>query len=112
MSCVSDTNSVYERIRLEKLTFAHRAVSVSTDPSGCNFAILQSDPKTRYTCIYYISFLEGTVTGVFCLFSIAPRPNLIEELLPCLTETLDIESCYQDNSQVEFVILVMMKYSF
>ncbi|XP_017656171.1 inhibitor of Bruton tyrosine kinase isoform X2 [Nannospalax galili] len=46
VSCVSDTNSVYERIRLEKLTFAHRAVSVSTDPSGCNFAILQSDPKT------------------------------------------------------------------
>ncbi|XP_045429289.1 inhibitor of Bruton tyrosine kinase isoform X9 [Pipistrellus kuhlii] len=47
VSCVPDTNSVYERIRLEKLTFAHRAVSVSTDPSGCNFAILQSDPKTR-----------------------------------------------------------------
>ncbi|XP_047414121.1 inhibitor of Bruton tyrosine kinase isoform X1 [Sciurus carolinensis] len=45
-SYVSDINSVYERIRLEKLTFAHRAVSVSTDPSGCNFAILQSDPKT------------------------------------------------------------------
>ncbi|XP_060061411.1 inhibitor of Bruton tyrosine kinase isoform X1 [Erinaceus europaeus] len=45
-SCVFDINSVYERIRLEKLTFAHRAVSVSTDPSGCNFAILQSDPKT------------------------------------------------------------------
>uniref|UniRef100_G3RKL4 Inhibitor of Bruton tyrosine kinase n=1 Tax=Gorilla gorilla gorilla TaxID=9595 RepID=G3RKL4_GORGO len=47
VSYVSDINSVYERIRLEKLTFAHRAVSVSTDPSGCNFAILQSDPKTR-----------------------------------------------------------------
>ncbi|XP_052043681.1 inhibitor of Bruton tyrosine kinase isoform X2 [Apodemus sylvaticus] len=46
VSCVSDTNSMYERIRLEKLPFAHRAVSVSTDPSGCNFAILQSDPKT------------------------------------------------------------------
>ncbi|XP_006873335.1 PREDICTED: inhibitor of Bruton tyrosine kinase isoform X2 [Chrysochloris asiatica] len=44
--CVSEVNSAYERIRLEKLTFAHRAVSVSTDPSGCNFAILQSDPKT------------------------------------------------------------------
>ncbi|KAF6114168.1 inhibitor of Bruton tyrosine kinase [Phyllostomus discolor] len=47
VSCVSDVNSMYERIRLEKLTFAHRAVSVSTDPNGCNFAILQSDPKTR-----------------------------------------------------------------
>ncbi|XP_053457593.1 inhibitor of Bruton tyrosine kinase isoform X2 [Nycticebus coucang] len=45
-SCISDVNSVYERVRLEKLAFAHRAVSVSTDPSGCNFAILQSDPKT------------------------------------------------------------------
>lgn len=51
VSCVSDTNSVYERIRLEKLPFAHRAVSVSTDASGCNFAILQSDPKTRYNCL-------------------------------------------------------------
>lgn len=44
-SCISDINSVYERIRLEKLTFTHRAISVSTDPSGCNFALLQSDPK-------------------------------------------------------------------
>ncbi|XP_042299437.1 inhibitor of Bruton tyrosine kinase-like isoform X1 [Sceloporus undulatus] len=41
-----DTNNVYERIRLEKLAFVHRAVSVTTDPSGCNFAVLQSDPKT------------------------------------------------------------------
>lgn len=69
VSCVSEINSVYERIRLEKLTFAHRAVSVSTDPSGCNFAILQSDPKTRYTYIYLISFLEGTVTGFSFIFS-------------------------------------------
>lgn len=45
VSSIFDINSVYERIRLEKLTFAHRAVSVSTDPSGCNFALLQSDPK-------------------------------------------------------------------
>uniref|UniRef100_A0A8B9SZ61 Inhibitor of Bruton tyrosine kinase n=1 Tax=Anas platyrhynchos TaxID=8839 RepID=A0A8B9SZ61_ANAPL len=43
----SETNSVYERIRLQKLTFVHRAVSVATDPNGCNFAVLQSDPKTR-----------------------------------------------------------------
>ncbi|KAH0622107.1 hypothetical protein JD844_024105 [Phrynosoma platyrhinos] len=41
-----DTNNVYERIRLEKLAFVHRAVSVTTDPNGCNFAVLQSDPKT------------------------------------------------------------------
>jgi hypothetical protein len=77
MSCISDTNSVYERIRLEKLTFAHRAVGVSTDPSGCNFAILQSDPKARYNCL---SFL---------LFSVAPGAYLIEMLLPSTVETLD-----------------------
>nr|XP_028578683.1 inhibitor of Bruton tyrosine kinase isoform X1 [Podarcis muralis] len=41
-----DTNNVYERIRLEKLAFVHRAVNVTTDPNGCNFAVLQSDPKT------------------------------------------------------------------
>uniref|UniRef100_A0A674JAE2 Inhibitor of Bruton tyrosine kinase n=1 Tax=Terrapene triunguis TaxID=2587831 RepID=A0A674JAE2_9SAUR len=47
VSCHYDTNSVYERIRLEKLAFVHRGVSVTTDPNGCNFAVLQSDPKTR-----------------------------------------------------------------
>ncbi|NXW56600.1 IBTK kinase, partial [Eurystomus gularis] len=45
VSCEHDTNSVYERIRLQKLTFVHRAVSIATDPNGCNFAVLQSDPK-------------------------------------------------------------------
>ncbi|OXB75543.1 UNVERIFIED_CONTAM: hypothetical protein H355_013543 [Colinus virginianus] len=47
MSCPHDTNNVYERIRLQKLAFVHRAVSIATDPNGCNFAVLQSDPKTR-----------------------------------------------------------------
>ncbi|XP_040284626.1 inhibitor of Bruton tyrosine kinase [Bufo bufo] len=42
----SDTHGVYERICLQKLSFVHRAVSVATDPNGCNFAVLQSDPKT------------------------------------------------------------------
>ncbi|KAL9864280.1 inhibitor of Bruton tyrosine kinase isoform 1-T1 [Geothlypis trichas] len=46
VACEHDTTSVYERIRLQKLTFVHRAVSIATDPSGCNFAVLQSDPKT------------------------------------------------------------------
>ncbi|XP_062980989.1 inhibitor of Bruton tyrosine kinase [Elgaria multicarinata webbii] len=41
-----EINNVYEQIRLEKLAFVHRAVSVTTDPNGCNFAVLQSDPKT------------------------------------------------------------------
>lgn len=48
---INDTNSVCERIRLEKLAFVHRAVSIATDPNGCNFAVLQSDPKTRYISI-------------------------------------------------------------
>ncbi|XP_054831335.1 inhibitor of Bruton tyrosine kinase isoform X2 [Eublepharis macularius] len=42
----NDTNSACERIQLEKLAFVHRAVSITTDPNGCNFAVLQSDPKT------------------------------------------------------------------
>lgn len=41
----SDTHSVYERISLQKLPFVHRAVSVTSDSNGCNFAVLQSDPK-------------------------------------------------------------------
>ncbi|KAG8444841.1 hypothetical protein GDO86_009844 [Hymenochirus boettgeri] len=41
-----DSHSGYERICLRKLSFVHRAVGVTTDPSGCNFAVLQSDPKT------------------------------------------------------------------
>ncbi|XP_056421935.1 inhibitor of Bruton tyrosine kinase isoform X2 [Hyla sarda] len=45
-SVLSDTSSVYERICLQKLSTVHRAVSVTTDPNGCNFAVLQSDPKT------------------------------------------------------------------
>ncbi|XP_064025549.1 inhibitor of Bruton tyrosine kinase isoform X1 [Pogoniulus pusillus] len=46
VSSEHDSSSVYERIRLQKLTFVHRAVSIATDPNGCNFAVLQSDPKT------------------------------------------------------------------
>ncbi|XP_073445780.1 inhibitor of Bruton tyrosine kinase isoform X2 [Dendrobates tinctorius] len=45
-SVPSDTHNVYERIGLQKLTFIHRAVSVASDPNGCNFAVLQSDPKS------------------------------------------------------------------
>ncbi|KAM8954443.1 inhibitor of Bruton tyrosine kinase [Pelodytes ibericus] len=45
-SFLSDSHSVYEKICLQKLSFVHRAVSVTTDPNGCNFAVLQSDPKS------------------------------------------------------------------
>ncbi|XP_078255950.1 inhibitor of Bruton tyrosine kinase isoform X2 [Rhinoraja longicauda] len=41
------SNNLYERIKLEKLPCVHRAVSVASDSNGRNFAILQSDPKTR-----------------------------------------------------------------
>uniref|UniRef100_A0AAR2K568 BTB domain-containing protein n=1 Tax=Pygocentrus nattereri TaxID=42514 RepID=A0AAR2K568_PYGNA len=37
---------VYERIRLEKLPYIHRAVSITMDSKGRNFGVLQSDPKT------------------------------------------------------------------
>ncbi|XP_074510804.1 inhibitor of Bruton tyrosine kinase [Sebastes fasciatus] len=42
----SDAVTVYERIRLEKLPYVHRAVSVTMDSKGRNFGVLQSDPKT------------------------------------------------------------------
>lgn len=44
----SDAGTVYERIRLEKLPYVHRAVSVTMDSKGRNFGVLQSDPKTRW----------------------------------------------------------------
>ncbi|XP_054676670.1 inhibitor of Bruton tyrosine kinase isoform X5 [Grus americana] len=59
-SCEHDTNSVYERIRLQKLTFVHRAVSIATDPNGCNFAVLQSDPKTS---LYEIPSVSSSSFG-------------------------------------------------
>ncbi|XP_033496610.2 inhibitor of Bruton tyrosine kinase [Epinephelus lanceolatus] len=42
----SDAGTMYERIRLEKLPYVHRAVSVTMDSKGRNFGVLQSDPKT------------------------------------------------------------------
>lgn len=43
----SDTGTMYERIRLEKLPYVHRAVSITMDSKGRNFGALQSDPKAR-----------------------------------------------------------------
>lgn len=43
---VISESSPFERIRLEKLPFVHRAVGITTDCKGRNFAVLQSDPKT------------------------------------------------------------------
>ncbi len=42
-----DGGGVYERIRLEKLPYVHRAVSITMDSKGRNFGVLQADPKTR-----------------------------------------------------------------
>ncbi|XP_076136323.1 inhibitor of Bruton tyrosine kinase [Alosa pseudoharengus] len=42
----TEGGGVYERIRLEKLPYVHRAVSITVDSKGRNFAVLQSDPKT------------------------------------------------------------------
>uniref|UniRef100_A0A4W3IR45 Inhibitor of Bruton tyrosine kinase n=1 Tax=Callorhinchus milii TaxID=7868 RepID=A0A4W3IR45_CALMI len=39
-------SSLYERIKLEKLSSVHRAVLITMDSNGRNFAVLQSDPKT------------------------------------------------------------------
>uniref|UniRef100_A0A8D3BQZ9 Inhibitor of Bruton tyrosine kinase n=1 Tax=Scophthalmus maximus TaxID=52904 RepID=A0A8D3BQZ9_SCOMX len=42
----SDSGTLYERIRLEKLPYVHRAVSITMDSKGRNFGVLQADPKT------------------------------------------------------------------
>ncbi|XP_050987197.1 inhibitor of Bruton tyrosine kinase isoform X1 [Labeo rohita] len=42
----SDGGGVYERIRLEKVPYVHRAVSITMDSKGRNFGVLQADPKT------------------------------------------------------------------
>ncbi|XP_054425632.1 inhibitor of Bruton tyrosine kinase isoform X2 [Pteronotus mesoamericanus] len=93
VSCVSDINSMYERIRLEKLTFAHRAVSVSTDPNGCNFAILQSDPKTS---LYEIPAVSSS--------------SFLEEFGKLLKETDEMDSLHDVTFQVGNRIFPAHKY--
>ncbi|XP_073935105.1 inhibitor of Bruton tyrosine kinase isoform X2 [Castor canadensis] len=93
MSCISDTNSVYERIRLEKLTFAHRAVGVSTDPSGCNFAILQSDPKAS---LYEIPTVSSS--------------SFFEEFGKLLMETDEMDNIHDVTFQVGNRLFPAHKY--
>ncbi|XP_028903554.1 inhibitor of Bruton tyrosine kinase [Ornithorhynchus anatinus] len=83
VSWAHDTSSVYERIRLEKLTFVHRAVSVTTDPSGCNFAVLQSDPKTS---LYEIPSVSSS--------------SLAEDLGKLLGETDEMDTIHDVTFQV------------
>lgn len=54
----TEGGGVYERIRLEKLPYIHRAVSIIVDSKGRNFATLQSDPKT---CLYEIPTVSSSV---------------------------------------------------
>ncbi|KAK5862724.1 hypothetical protein PBY51_018093 [Eleginops maclovinus] len=57
----SDAGTWYERIRLEKLPYVHRAVSITMDSKGRNFGILQSDPKTslyEIPCVSPSSFSQ------------------------------------------------------
>ncbi|KAM9317281.1 inhibitor of Bruton tyrosine kinase [Gastrophryne carolinensis] len=54
----SEMHSVYERISLQRLPFVHRAVSVTSDPNGCNFAVLQSDPKTS---LYEVPVVSSSI---------------------------------------------------
>ncbi|XP_037699224.1 inhibitor of Bruton tyrosine kinase isoform X2 [Choloepus didactylus] len=91
--CVSEINSIYERIRLEKLTFAHRAVGVSTDPSGCNFAILQSDPKTS---LYEIPAVSSS--------------SFFEEFGKLLKETDEMDNIHDVTFQVGNRIFAAHKY--
>ncbi|XP_059124290.1 inhibitor of Bruton tyrosine kinase [Peromyscus eremicus] len=93
VSCVSDTNSVYERIRLEKLPFAHRAVSVSTDASGCNFAVLQSDPKTS---LYEIPVVSSS--------------SFFEEFGKLLRETDEMDNIHDVTFQVGNRLFPAHKY--
>nr|XP_046255607.1 inhibitor of Bruton tyrosine kinase [Scatophagus argus] len=51
----TDAGTMYERIRLEKLPYVHRAVSITMDSKGRNFGVLQSDPKTSLYEIPIIS---------------------------------------------------------
>ncbi|XP_057195767.1 inhibitor of Bruton tyrosine kinase-like [Triplophysa rosa] len=47
-----ESGAVYERIRLEKLHYVHRAVSITMDSKGRNFGLLQADPKTSQRILH------------------------------------------------------------
>ncbi|XP_051722046.1 inhibitor of Bruton tyrosine kinase [Ctenopharyngodon idella] len=53
----SDGGVPYERIRLEKLHYVHRAVSITMDSNARNFGVLQADPKTS---LYEVPTTSGS----------------------------------------------------
>lgn len=93
VSCHYDTNSVYERIRLEKLAFVHRAVSVTTDPNGCNFAVLQSDPKTS---LYEIPSVSSS--------------SFVEDFGKLLGETDEMDNIHDVTFQIGTRMIPAHKY--
>ncbi|XP_075001483.1 inhibitor of Bruton tyrosine kinase isoform X4 [Calonectris borealis] len=121
-SCEHDTNSVYERIRLQKLTFVHRAVSIATDPNGCNFAVLQSDPKTslyeipsvslssfgedfgklldetdEMDSIHDVTFRIGTRTYPVHKYILAVRSDFFKKLFVSSDDQLDTPDVYRKD---------------
>ncbi|NXY90159.1 IBTK kinase, partial [Alcedo cyanopectus] len=122
MSCEHDTNSVYERIRLQKLTFVHRAVSIATDPNGSNFAVLQSDPKTslyeipsvslssfgedfgklldetdEMDSIHDVTFQIGTRTFPVHKYILAARSDFFKKLFLSSDSQLDTPDVYRKD---------------
>ncbi|XP_010564051.1 PREDICTED: inhibitor of Bruton tyrosine kinase [Haliaeetus leucocephalus] len=122
VSCEHDTNSVYERIRLQKLTFVHRAVSIATDPNGCNFAVLQSDPKTslyeipsvslssfgedfgklldetdEMDSIHDVTFQIGTRTYPVHKYILAVRSDFFKKLFVSSDNQLDAPDIYRKD---------------
>ncbi|XP_054249200.1 inhibitor of Bruton tyrosine kinase [Indicator indicator] len=122
VSCEHDSNSVYERIQLQKLTFVHRAVSIATDPNGCNFAVLQSDPKTslyeipsvslssfgedfgkllqetdEMDSIHDVTFQIGTRTYPLHKYILAVRSEFFEKLFASSGNQLDTPDVYRKD---------------
>ncbi|KAM6368406.1 inhibitor of Bruton tyrosine kinase isoform 1-T1 [Alca torda] len=122
VSCEHDTSSVYERIRLQKLTFVHRAVSIATDPNGCNFAVLQSDPKTslyeipsvslssfgedfgklldetdEMDSIHDVTFQIGTRTYPVHKYILAARSEFFKKLFVSSDNQLDTPDVYRKD---------------
>ncbi|KAM6323792.1 inhibitor of Bruton tyrosine kinase [Aegotheles albertisi] len=122
VSCEHDSNSVYERIRLQKLTFVHRAVSIATDPNGYNFAVLQSDPKTslyeipsvslssfgedfgklldetdEMDSIHDVTFQIGTRTYPVHKYILAVRSDFFQKLFLSSDNQLDTPDMYRKD---------------
>ncbi|NXF38840.1 IBTK kinase, partial [Nyctibius bracteatus] len=122
VSCEHDSNSVYERIQLQKLTFVHRAVSIATDPNGCNFAVLQSDPKTslyeipsvslssfgedfgklleetdEMDSIHDVTFQIGTRTYPVHKYVLAVRSDFFKKLFVSTDNQLDTPDVYRKD---------------